>query len=374
MELLALWDNLYGLRFSPITLIQIAFSASTVFVLSAIQACSGVRIAQKELRSSLDQQATVLNYLQIIGRSWPGAVKIATILKDLMHDRLKPLLARRKIPIQNGEILQVAELAGEDEDDPPANTESVGISRRVGIPIPAPARNKRGPNPKKQRQIFASSKASGISNAATSPTLDPTSPAQDRALARSPSDISIFELVGSVGSDAEVVVSPYSSPDTRNRPHSLEIPTFHDYSSNPHEVFHISQSPEAAIFPDSHAAPSSYEGVHIATASWAPTFSNDEFSGIFGMPGGRPIPQTPFWSPISLGAQADAPAAFDDTPFLTSEPFSPSSNGSKSTGHSMHLAVVNNNTDTDQSMDDLNQWIRNVSQGFSWSDVHAQTK
>jgi len=128
---------LYSLCFSPITVIQIPFSASTVFVLSAIQACSGVRIAQKELRSSLNQQATVLNYLQIIGRSWPGAVKIATILKDLIHDRLKPLLARRKIPIQNGEILQVAELAGEDEDDPAANTESVSISRRAGIPIPA---------------------------------------------------------------------------------------------------------------------------------------------------------------------------------------------------------------------------------------------
>jgi len=269
---------LYGLRFSPITVIQIPFSASTVFVLSAIQACSGVRIAQKELWSSLNQQATVLNYLQIIGRSWPGAVKIATILKDLMHDRLKPLLARRKIPIQNGEILQVAELAGEDEDDPAANTESVGISRRAGIPIPAQAQNKHGPNPKKQRQIFASSKASGISNAATSPDHDPTSLAQDQALARSPSDISIFELVGSVGSDAEVVVvSPYSSPDARNRPHSLEIPTFHDYSPNPHEFFHISQSPEAAIFPDSQAAPS-YEGVHIATLSHQKQFTISKLS------------------------------------------------------------------------------------------------
>jgi len=371
MELLALGDNLYGLRLSPITVIQIAFSASTVFVLSAIQACSGVRIAQKELRSSLDQQATVLNYLQIIGHSWPGAIKIATTLKDLMHDRLRPMLLRRKIPIQNGEILQVAELAGEDEDDPAANADSVGVSRRPGVPIPV--RNKRIPNPKKQRQIFTSSKASGISNPATSPTRNPASPVMDQALARSPSDISIFELVGSVGSDAEVIVSPGSSSDARNHAHSVEVANFHHHSPNPHDVFHISQSPEAAILPNSQAGPSnSYEGVHVATPSWASTFSINEFSGVFGMPGGRPIPQTPFWGPIgSLDAQVmalETTASFDDTPFLSSsEPFSPSSNGSGFGVHSMHFAVVNN-MDTDQSMDDLNQWIRNVSQGFSWSE------
>ena len=371
MELLALWDHLYGLRLSPVTVIQIAFSASTVFVLSAIQACSGVRIAQKELRSSLNQQATVLNYLQIIGRSWPGAIKIATILKDLMHDRLRPLLARRKIPIQNGEILQVAELVGEDEEDPAPNTDTVGIPRRAGIPIPI--RNKRVPNPKKQRQVIASSKASGISNPATSPAQDPTSPVMDQALARSPSDISIFELVGSVGSDVEVI----SSFEARNYPRSLDISTF---PPNPHDYFHVSQSPEAAIFPDSQAGPSnSYERVHIETPSWAPTFSDAELSGVFGMPGGQPIPQTPYWSPIgSLGAQVvalDAAASLDDPPFLSSasESFSPSVNGSGSGVHSMYHAMVNN-TDTDQSMDDLNQWIRNVSQGFSWSDVHAQTK
>ncbi|KAF9555002.1 hypothetical protein CPC08DRAFT_643525, partial [Agrocybe pediades] len=95
MELSATYRTLYGLRYCPVTLIQTVFSAGTVYLLTAIQAGSGARIAQKELRNSLDQQKLVMTYLLEIGKSWQGATNIAGILKGLMEEQVKPILERK---------------------------------------------------------------------------------------------------------------------------------------------------------------------------------------------------------------------------------------------------------------------------------------
>ncbi|KIM40989.1 hypothetical protein M413DRAFT_157684 [Hebeloma cylindrosporum] len=124
MENLATWRQLYTLRYCPITLIQTIFSAGTVFLLTAINAASGVRIAQMELRHSVDQQALVMQYLQEIGNSWKCATNIAGILKNLMQEQLRPLLERRTIPVTSSfdGALQVTDLAANDDDDDDAGS------------------------------------------------------------------------------------------------------------------------------------------------------------------------------------------------------------------------------------------------------------
>ena len=105
MELLATWRTLYKLRYCPITLIQTAFTAGTVYLLIAMQARSGSRIARKELRHSLDQETLVQQYLQEIGVSWNCATHISATLRRLMDEQVRPhldVMDRNKIPIIPG--------------------------------------------------------------------------------------------------------------------------------------------------------------------------------------------------------------------------------------------------------------------------------
>jgi len=196
----------------------------------------------------------------------------------------------------------------------------------------------------------------------SSPTISKAIAIPKPAQAGRPSPISSYELVSPLGSDPEVFVA--SSPEVNHTwptDSPADIPTY-----PPGYAFLGYFSDYTAIFPDNHTG-SSYtcEGMYTATP-WVPTVSNDELSGVFGMPGGQQIPQTPFWSPLnSLGGQValDAAASLGDTSALpsTSESVSPPANGSDV--HSIYVTTIN--MDTDQSMDDLNQWIHAVSQGFS---------
>ena len=129
MELLATWRTLYTLRYCPVTLVQTAFSAGTVYLLIAMQASSGTRIARKELRHSLDQETLVQQYLQDIGLSWNCATSISVTLRSLMNEQVRPLLElldRKSIPTAG---LHVAADIGDDEGE---NDSSLfrSISRR----------------------------------------------------------------------------------------------------------------------------------------------------------------------------------------------------------------------------------------------------
>lgn len=117
MELLETWHSLYGLRYCPITLIQIAFSAGTVYILTAMQACCGVHVAREELRRSLDQQKLVMQHLHEMGRSWSGASEIAEILLNLTQDKLLPILDRRRIYVRNEEFLHTSFFSTKKEEE-----------------------------------------------------------------------------------------------------------------------------------------------------------------------------------------------------------------------------------------------------------------
>ncbi|KAF8241145.1 hypothetical protein L208DRAFT_1420221 [Tricholoma matsutake] len=104
VELLGTWRTLYTLRYSPITLVQTAFSAGTIYLLVAVQAATGLRVAQESLKHSLSQAQLCVQYLLEIGQSWHCANNIAEILRNLLQEQLKPLLDRRSIP-QAGQLV-----------------------------------------------------------------------------------------------------------------------------------------------------------------------------------------------------------------------------------------------------------------------------
>jgi len=92
MELLYTWRTLYTLRYCPVTLVQTAFSAGTVYLLIAMQASSGARTADKELRHSLGQELLLQQYLQEVGLSWNCATNVSQSLRDLRKEHVRPHL------------------------------------------------------------------------------------------------------------------------------------------------------------------------------------------------------------------------------------------------------------------------------------------
>ncbi|KAG6819360.1 hypothetical protein H0H93_012543 [Arthromyces matolae] len=97
VELLGTWRTLYTLRCAPITLVQTAFSAGTVYLLGAVQAATGLRVAQESLKHSLAQVQLCVDYLFEIGKSWQCATNIGEILRGLLHEQIKPILDKRAI-------------------------------------------------------------------------------------------------------------------------------------------------------------------------------------------------------------------------------------------------------------------------------------
>jgi hypothetical protein len=97
MELAETYRTLYSLRYVSITWVQVVFSAGTIFILSAVQATSGSRLAHVSLNHSLSQVDLCIQYLTETGRSWNCANNIAGILKSLRKEQLIPRLNMRSI-------------------------------------------------------------------------------------------------------------------------------------------------------------------------------------------------------------------------------------------------------------------------------------
>ncbi|KAJ7721044.1 hypothetical protein B0H16DRAFT_379677 [Mycena metata] len=95
MELLETWSSLYTLRLSPITLLQVVFSAGTIFLLRSLQATTNQRIAHASLKTSLAQAEQCVRYLHEMGQTWPCALRTGDILKTVLHDKLRPIIERR---------------------------------------------------------------------------------------------------------------------------------------------------------------------------------------------------------------------------------------------------------------------------------------
>lgn len=85
MELLTTWRTSFTLRLVPVTFVQVLFSAGTVFLLSAVQASAGLRLATQALNHSRSQAELCIKYLSEIGQSWNCAINIGSILGNLLQ-------------------------------------------------------------------------------------------------------------------------------------------------------------------------------------------------------------------------------------------------------------------------------------------------
>jgi hypothetical protein len=100
VELLTAWKSLYTLRYIPVTLVGIVFSAGTVFLLSALQTSTGTR-PSKSYSQSLAQANLCVEYLLESGKSFQCANVIAEILGNLLQEGT---IKSRAIPIASSSM------------------------------------------------------------------------------------------------------------------------------------------------------------------------------------------------------------------------------------------------------------------------------
>ncbi|KAJ6590939.1 fungal-specific transcription factor domain-containing protein [Mycena vulgaris] len=119
LELLETWSSLYTLRYAPVTLLQVIFSAGTIFLLLALQATASHRVAHGSLKTALTQVEQCVRHLHEMGQAWQCAARTGDILAALLQDKLKPVIARRLA--HKG--IRFAEAATPPETSSPAETQ-----------------------------------------------------------------------------------------------------------------------------------------------------------------------------------------------------------------------------------------------------------
>lgn len=408
MEHLATWRSLYSLRYAPITMIQILFSAGTVYLLVAIQASSGVRMAQKELGYSSDKQKLVMQCLQEVGASWKGATNISGILKKLMQEQLRPLLDSKVIPARHGQSLQVTYPEADDDEDEVASNSSRGHGKRG---------RRRVSVSKKLRNYSHQSSTSGstsgsqailpnspVTNIPSSPIIT-ISPVADRAPSSTlsprvqPTSVpiqiashpppyfstTVDHLDWQTGSYDQVGTSPLSRtpssgggtttqprdfgdpPSTsfgHSSPHGFEpLTTSHTF----HHQYHLSsddgrtKSEQDFQIPEPNYDPTSYSHPFYPTSPTVSTmqsYPSTELSAFPGMLGGQTIPQEPFYSPFSMGEGSiialTATSPVSDPSLLGAAPFE-QLHPSDVSPLAQHLSLAS--LEGDISMEDLSQWF-----------------
>ncbi|KAF8152932.1 hypothetical protein B0H34DRAFT_677166 [Crassisporium funariophilum] len=391
MELLNTWRSLYTLRYCPITLIQTVFSAGTVYLLTATQASSGIRVAQKELRHSLDQEKLVLQYLQEIGKSWQCAGNISGILKNLMHEQLKPLLDRKTIPISTGGLL-IPDYNNDEEDTAPTSlsrSSSKGHVRRRSSSSKINKRQASNPRSQSSGQPPLLSTPPQVSTSPTitiSPvhqdslihaTLSPVHKATAPIAIQSQKSGSSFSSSPSSFSDpwnfppnstysgSPISPSPSSSPvvsatqgySTSSANRGFQgYPQPYNYSSSDDRISPISSTVQGVghafggqgmIFQQIRPSQSVQSSGHH--------YPSKELAGFLGMLGGQTLPEAPFVGPFSLGDTVGPLAAYPSINGHTSDPL----HTAFGTGFLTYTASspsfadtsTTNNFDNDASMD-----------------------
>jgi hypothetical protein len=86
MTLLGSWNSLFGLRYAPLTLVQVVFSAGTVFLLSVEHATTG-RPTSFSLHDSRTQLDLCIEYLSEVGKSFSTARQVREILNKLRQSQ-----------------------------------------------------------------------------------------------------------------------------------------------------------------------------------------------------------------------------------------------------------------------------------------------
>ena len=95
MELAGIWRKHFSLRYVPITMIQVISAAATIFVVAAVQAVSGPRIAHGALDLAEKNAGLAMEYLREVGESFASALNVANILQNLMQEQVQTRKARR---------------------------------------------------------------------------------------------------------------------------------------------------------------------------------------------------------------------------------------------------------------------------------------
>jgi hypothetical protein len=95
MELAGIWRRHFSLRYVPITMIQVISAAATIFVVAAVQAVSGPRIAHNALESAEKYAGLAIQYLREVGESFASATNVADILQHLLQGQVQTRKARR---------------------------------------------------------------------------------------------------------------------------------------------------------------------------------------------------------------------------------------------------------------------------------------
>ncbi|PPQ92012.1 hypothetical protein CVT25_004869 [Psilocybe cyanescens] len=397
MELLATWRSLYSLRYCPITLIQTVFSAGTIYLLTAMQAGSGVRIAQKELRHSLDQQKLVMQYLHEIGRSWQCATNIAGILKALMHDQLKPLLERKTMSITSsaGGGLQIPEYTGDEDTDDTRSTISRSSSKGHTRRHSSISKNK---PPRRLNHIRnQSASQASLSDSTSPPSASPTITISPVHQTSNPSATVSSPIT--IRTPPKPSMSPFSSsPSSVPLPHSWGLrpgsqhngspspgssPVFPNYSPSSFvhrasPVHSFSQQPSSHANPDAssfsfdsqttshmfHGQGSVFgqgQGQIFNNGHSSPRthqYPGKELAGFLGMLGGQTLPEAPFVGPFSLGDTVGPFGAISSDNTVFSDPASLTRFGSEFLTQMHTLASLDNHSmvDSDTNMDDSTSW------------------
>ncbi|TFK48724.1 hypothetical protein OE88DRAFT_1663816 [Heliocybe sulcata] len=150
MKILETWSSLYSLRYAPITVIQVAYSAGTVYILSSVQAMSRPRLAEVALSNSVNKAEMCIQYLRECGKSWECGNQVADILQGLLQKQLRARLEMRAaerprllvdVPAAQTQT-ESQQLRTTSHSPPQANSQAYTISPTAGSPsshIPSPS-------------------------------------------------------------------------------------------------------------------------------------------------------------------------------------------------------------------------------------------
>jgi hypothetical protein len=349
MNLFATWHSLYGIRYCPITLIQKAFAAGTVYILTAMQACCGICVAQKELRHSLDQQKRLMHYLHEIGRSWSGATKIREILFNLTQDKLMPILERRRIHIRNGDYLQGT--LGDESEELLTFDPLTAVSHSIGNPDQWALQKRHQHTP----QTLGGLSAVRSSQDPMLPTPIRT-PQRENSITVSP-EFTSWELESSSPSDfvhvfatSTYAVSVKASPDVSLPSSSFDWQNF--------------QGPAGHYFSDPQGVGSSKSSEQVRAFQATSYSSGSELGGFPGMLGGQSMSFRPLWNELGLGDGSLAPVAVTDD-------MASSAASLGQAGHEMDEypfltspEAANVAMDTTKCVDHYTQWVNSVYREF----------
>jgi hypothetical protein len=127
MELAGIWRGQFSLRYVPITMIQVVSAAATIFVVAAVQAVSGPRVAHTALEVAEKNAGVAIEYLREVGESFAGATSVADILQNLLLEQVQSRKARRSPGSSPSASSRTPPIVSWQFPDSPFNGNAIGL-------------------------------------------------------------------------------------------------------------------------------------------------------------------------------------------------------------------------------------------------------